>query len=300
MSIVESKPFCMLTTIHSEPTAQLEVTKMIYDREEKKKLPKLIPRLVVNDDYNHKMNFVDVRDQLAKNYEIGGPHWRHHKWTAAVSDDLIKRGGDAAYEIYRRVCELDEEERAAEERADASRRGDSPAAGSRSRARVRPIVPKSHLDFLEELAGGLIITAYNVQKGIREEDKLPLTGDGAADPIKVLELFSRSTGTVRMASSQSGKRAAPLSAAMSSEARVAGAGHCLQPIPATAKSKSGNPYCNFADCPYGAGNKQQKCGPGSVYMEKGRSRCTFWCPACKRYFHADCCNKYHGWGDYAS
>jgi hypothetical protein len=40
---------------------------------EKKKVPKVIQRLQINDDYNHGMNGVDVSDQLAKAYEIGGP-----------------------------------------------------------------------------------------------------------------------------------------------------------------------------------------------------------------------------------
>jgi hypothetical protein len=158
---------------------------MVYDAtEKKKKVPKVIPRLAINDDYNHGMNGVDVSDQLAKAYEIGGPHWRNVKWTTAVSQDIIiKRSADAAYLIYERQCELDESARRA--------LGGSPAAGSRSRS--KPITPMSRVDFLESLAGGLIVTAYNVQKGINEGEKLKLTGEDAANPIRILKLTGEGT-----------------------------------------------------------------------------------------------------------
>ena len=96
------------------------------------------------------------------------------------------------------------------------------------------------------------------------------------------------------------KRASPLTSTVSCDAKVAGAGHCLLPIPSEMKGARGNPPCNYADCPHNEACKKQKCGAGSAYVEKGRSRCGFYCPACSRNFHADCCNKYHGWGDYKS
>jgi hypothetical protein len=290
MSIIDTKPFCMLTTIHTEPFKQTEVTKMVYDATEKKKVPKAIQRLKISDDYNYGMNGVDVSDQLAKSYEIGGQGWRNAKWTTAVSQDIIKRSADAAYLLYERQCELDESARRA--------LGGSPAAGSRSRS--KPIRPLTHADFIESVAGGLIVTAYNVQKGINEGEKLKLTGEDAADPIRILDLLARSTGTVRVGGGGQpmAMRASPLTSTVSGDAKVAGAGHCLLPIPSEMKGARGNPPCNFADCPHNEACKKQKCGAGSAYVEKGRSRCAFYCPACSRNFHADCCNKYHGWGEY--
>jgi hypothetical protein len=51
---------------------------------------------------------------------------------------------------------------------------------------------------------------------------------------------------------------------------------------------------------HGARCKKQKCGAGSAYDERGRSRCAFYCPACDKNFHPDCCNMYHGWGEYTA
>jgi len=51
-------------------------------------------------------------------------------------------------------------------------------------------------------------------------------------------------------------------------------------------------------CIYGQACPEKKCGKDSANMQRGRSRCGFWCPACDRAFHPECCNKYHGWGDY--
>ena len=294
VGIIESKPFCMLTTIHEDPFEEIEVEKKIWDPEKREKVPKKLARLKINDDYNHHMNGVDVVDQLAKNYEIGGPWWRRYKWTHAVSDDIIKRSVDAAFQLYKRRCELDEESRLA---ALASAPAGSPAAGSRARTAARPIKPMSHLDFIEQVAGGLIITAYNVQQGISEDAKLALSGPTAADPVHVLELFSRSHGTVRLGDEalRGAKRASPLSAVVSGESAVTGAGHCLLPCP----SGQVNPRCVYPLCSYALANKPSACGKDSAYVQRARSKCAYQCPACQRAFHPECAMKYHGWGDYS-
>lgn len=334
LGIVETKPFYMLTTVHTDPAAISSVTKKVWDPAVKKKVPVAIKRLQINCDYNMNMNAVDALDQLAKAYEIGGPHWRNAKWTAAIADDLTKRSADAGYMLYDRRCELDEDERLRALPASTAP-DDSPARGVRSRAQTsNSIVSMSHMDFLEKVAGGLIILAYNEQQGIKPEERLPLS----ADPLAVLEAFARArtskSTTVRLQPSNGGdttasgaggssagtgasgagassgqpslgsrKRAAPLKAASTTEPIVFGPGHCLMPLPAdrdgTGLGKKSNPYCVYEACPHGASNKHQKCGRGQAYVQTGRSRCQFWCPACERPYHADCCNRVHRWGDYS-
>jgi hypothetical protein len=231
---------------------------------------------------------VDVNDQLAKNYEVGGPTWRCAKWTWAVSNDTIERAADTAYQIYECRCERDELAR-------ASRAGDSPASRTRTRTQPKPIKRMSHVAFLESVAEDLILLAHNVQGGIKDDQKLALSGEDKGDPIAVLGLLARSSGTVRM-----GKRKSPIQSAIASETLSSGAGHCLVPVPADKKWGFNNPFCSYDQCVHAEKNKAQKCSEGSVRMQAGRSRCAYLCPACDRSFHSDCCCLFHHWGDYSA
>lgn len=44
-------PFLMLSSIHTEPKKEIEVTKMIYDPVRREKVPTQLLRLALNDDY---------------------------------------------------------------------------------------------------------------------------------------------------------------------------------------------------------------------------------------------------------
>jgi len=93
------------------------------------------------------------------------------------------------------------------------------------------------------------------------------------------------------------RRRLPLKTETSAASVIEGAGHRLEPLPEPKKSGKSNPYCSYPACGYAVSNQPQKCGPGSAFTQKGRSRCTFWYPQCNLPFHPECCCKFHSWGD---
>ena len=115
-----------------------------------------------------------------------------------------------------------------------------------------------------------------------------------ADLFEVINLLARGGKATVHAPSRR-----PPEASGSSTCVASSEGHRLEPI--VKADRATNPYCRYEHFPYGMKNKKQKCGEGSVRVQAGRSRCTFFGPhpSCGHY-HADCLNKRHGWGDYGS
>ena len=79
------------------------------------------------------MDFVDIFDQLGHNYNLDGSMWRDRKWWMPIFKSIFKASCDQAYVVYKRVCEIDEEERETLAAAAALRgaRDGSPSAGTR-------------------------------------------------------------------------------------------------------------------------------------------------------------------------
>jgi hypothetical protein len=241
----------MLSTIHTTVDDVVKVRKRVFDYETGGKKEVEIERLVINDDYNHNMNAVDVCDQLRKMYEFGGKDWRNYKWSTPVVNAIIKTAADAAYMLYLERVRLDQatlDGRRAAECAPA----DSPARGVRARAQAIKLTPRTHLQFQGKISEGLIVHAYNEQKGITE----PLDVM-TADPFEVTNLLARGGKATVHAPSRR-----PPEASGSSTCVTSSQGHRLEPI--VKADRATNPYCRYEHCPYGMKNKKQKCGEGSV------------------------------------
>ena len=136
----------------------------------------------VIDEYNHSMDYVDVRDHLSHVYNLDGGFWRDRKWWMPIFKELFKSSCDQGFVSYKRICELAEEKRATKEEAARKKAGEKaekearkkkkPAAGikaAREEAEAaipkgKKIEPMSHLRFLEMIAEGFVIEAYNSTK----------------------------------------------------------------------------------------------------------------------------------------
>lgn len=77
---------------------------------------------------------------------------------------LFKASCDQGYVVYKRVCEVEQEAREAVA-------GGSPAGGTRNAQRTK-VKPMSHFDFLQKIAEGFVIEAYNSTKNREDEISL--------------------------------------------------------------------------------------------------------------------------------
>jgi len=134
------------------------------------------------------MNNVDRRDHLSHLYNFDGGMWRDRKWWMPIWKELFKSSCDQGYVLYLRVCEIAEEKRQAEEKqeqAAAAARGRGRGRGQgggrgggagrrggqagRGLGTAKPIKPMTHLDFLEKIAEGFVVEAYNSRKDSEED-----------------------------------------------------------------------------------------------------------------------------------
>ena len=175
-SVFDNGPVHMLDTIHTS-AGIITIQKPWFDHTSKKKTLAAIRISALIHAYNHGMDYVDIRDHLGHEYNFDGGFWRDRKWWMPIFKELFKSACDQGYVVYKRVCEIAEEKR--QEAAAAAGRGGrgrgragTPAKG-RGQPRSRPIVPMTHLDFMEKIAEGFVIEAYNSTKS-RNPDKISL------------------------------------------------------------------------------------------------------------------------------
>ena len=182
VSVFDNGPVHLISTIHTEGDEIRTIERKRWDASKKEVALIPIERLALIDDYNHTMDFVDIFDQLGHYYNVDGHTWRDRKWWMPIFKSLFKGACDNGYVLYKRVCELAEEKRLAElqlaeKRAEQRREraGGSPAGGTRTDQALeklraaKKIVPMSHFDFLEKIAEGFVIEAYNSTKKKAEQ-----------------------------------------------------------------------------------------------------------------------------------
>jgi hypothetical protein len=109
-SVYDTKPVHMMSTI-AEKVEWIEMTRDVYSQELKCVVPMKYLRLNMIDDYNHRMNSVDLADQLRNCYRFN--HWfRNRKWWWAI---FLWAVGVAATNAYKMYCAVYDEERAKHE-----------------------------------------------------------------------------------------------------------------------------------------------------------------------------------------
>ena len=322
-SVFDNGPVHMLDTIHTS-AGIITVHKPMWNAETKsvEKVPRRILALI--DKYNHGMCYVDNRDQLSNSYEFDGGFWRDRKWWMPVFKELFKSSCDQGYVMYQRVREIAEEKRqaavhAAKEawEAAAAKQRKSPRSPTKPfevPARLRTkIEPMEHLDFMEKIAEGFVVEAYNSTKK-DDSEKMSLS----AYDLSMLEralaemrgLEPPSAGA-RGAAGASGKAPKDKGTKRRLELETDCEGLLL---PAELKGpeehvlvdgqdavdwgiidadyfRESN-FCAYDFCPIAARNKAKKSGSAikKGQKQKGRARAGAICkhPKCKRFFHATC------------
>ena len=176
-----------------------------------------------------------------------------------------------------------------------------------------------HFDFLEMIAEGFVVEAYNSKKK-REQDRIDLY---AYDLDRIEQALRELRGEAAPSSAARGAPQAGQSNSASSASAKGGkatkrklATEADGTLPeATLKSaephgyidkadavcqnfisaKAKN-YCMYKYCPHAAANKKKKCGVGMKYEQEGPSRAPGFCihPNCKCGYHVTCYSRAHG------
>lgn len=329
VSVFDNGPVHMISTIHKQGDRIVTISRKRFNASTKKVEPTPIERLEMIDDYNKTMDFVDIADQLGNYYHLDGHMWRDRKWWMPIFKWLFKLACDQGYVLYKRVCEKEEQARAAAEaaraaaQAQAARPNGSPASATRSAAtRSRKIEPMSHFRFLEMISEGLVIEAYNSTKR-NDADKISLD---AYDLERLEQALAELRGEAAPSSAARGGTTAGAPHAHASQGKGKGVkrklaaeadGTCpaaslesnephylidkAEAIKQDYIKKKAHNYCMYKFCPHAAANKAQKSGTKakSGQYQAGRARGTCFCPhpKCKKGFHALCAAKYHKWCD---
>ena len=340
VSVFDNGPVHMLDTIHTS-AGIITIQKPRYDKATQTKVKLPLRILAIVDEYNHNMHYVDIRDHLAHEYNLDGSFWRDRKWWIPIWKELFKSACDQGYVAYKRVCQIAEEKRAErvrEERVRAAQ--DARAQINRSRRKEKPTeqeialivaaaeaqVPEgnkikamAHLDFLEKIAEGFVIEAYNSSK-TRDAAKMKLD----AYNLQMIErALSEMKGDAEPSDGALGNAATPQTAQAEGkkrnmiEADMGADGRLLEhelqgdaPLNGhalvcaevavnlnliTRAYAEKSLYCSYKFCYKAAKNKAQKCGKGCQNEQKGRALCKSICkhPRCKRGFHPTCWSKAH-------
>ena len=165
-SVFDNGPVHMLDTIHTD-VFPIAVEKPRWDAASKSVKKVAIRLMNLIHAYNFGMDEVDTRDHLGSEYGFDGHFWRDRKWWMPIFKELFKSSCDQGYVVYVRVCEIAEAKRKAAEAAAAAAAAAADAADAqaeRAGAGSKPIKPMSHLDFMEKIAEGYVIEAYNSTK----------------------------------------------------------------------------------------------------------------------------------------
>ena len=191
VSVFDNGPVHMLDSIHTS-AGIIEVSKRRFNPASHKRDPVPLRVLAIIDEYNHGMQYVDIRDHYSHSYNFDGGFWRDKKWWMPIFKELFKSSCDQGYVCYKRVIEI-ENEAAVKSATDAKAKAiddakqaaaeqgldDDAAAMAASAAGMKipepkKIKPMSHLDFLERIAEGFVIEAYNSTKA-RADQKISLS-----------------------------------------------------------------------------------------------------------------------------
>lgn len=340
VSVFDNGPVHMLDTIHTS-AGIITIQKPRYDKTTQTKVKLPLRILAIIDEYNHNMHYVDIRDHLAHEYNLDGSFWHDRKWWLPIWKELFKSACDQGYVMYKRICQIAEEKRVERVRVQRERAAaEARAEIARSRARKKPTdaevaalvavaeakVPEgekvkamTHLDFLEKIAEGFVIEAYNSAKA-RDAQKMKLD---AYDLQMIERALSEMRGDAEPSDGAQGNAATPQTAPTQSkkrnmmEAEVDKDGRLLQhelqgdaPLNGhalidaataidlgliTSSHAEKSLYCSYKFCYKAAKNKAQKCGEGCQNEQKARALCKSICkhPRCKRGFHPTCWSKAH-------
>ena len=220
VSVFDNGPVHMISTIHKDGDKIVTIMRNRWDAAEHKVKPMPIERLMLIDEYNHTMDFVDIFDQLGHYYNLDGHVWRDRKWWMPIFKSIFKASCDQGYVVYKRVCEIAEAKRKAEldkaeneAEARKQRSGDSPA-GSAGKIKLeklraaKKIKSMPHFDFLEKIAEGFVIEAYNSTKS-KEESKIKLD---AYNLDRIERALAELRGEAAPSSAAQGERATATSA----------------------------------------------------------------------------------------
>ena len=343
VSVFDNAPVHMLDTIHTS-AGIITIYKPRWDAATKKKVKLPLRILQVIDDYNHNMDYVDIRDHLSHEYNFDGGFWRDRKWWMPIFKELFKSSCDQGYVSYKRVCEMEEEARlvrvkAAEEKARSdfweevdSDDEDRVSVARREKEAVdkvpkgRSILPMTHLIFLEKIAEGFVIEAYNSTKK-KDSDKMALD---SYDLTRLERALAELRGDEAPSSGASGAGgrgtpgsatpgSAKGSATPGSSGRAGGQGvkrklkaevlddgalaehqlvgeekHALIDGKdavdrgfITESYRTKSMFCAYKFCKIAAENKDTKCGEASARVQAGRAKASTYC------MHPDCRRGYH-------
>ena len=190
VSVFDNGPVHMLDTIHTS-AGIIEVPKRRFNPATKKREKVPLRVLAIIDEYNHGMQYVDVRDHYSHSYNFDGGTWRDKKWWVPIFKELFKSSCDQGYVCHKRVIEIENEkaaksaaaakakaiEEAKKQAADAGVDADAAtllaAAAAAKVPEPKEIKPMTHLQFLEKIAEGFTIEAYNSTKK-KDDQKISL------------------------------------------------------------------------------------------------------------------------------
>ena len=328
-SVFDNGPVHLLDTIHTS-AGIITKLKPRWDAETKTKVKLPLNMLALVDEYNNNMHYVDIRDHLAKMYNVDGGFWHDHKWWMPIFKEIFRSACDQGYVMHRRVCEIEEEARVARVRAEReaagkvaaeaarkARKSDAQVAAEAAAAaaaiRSKPIKPMPHLDFLERIAEGFVIEAYNSTKdaasqmmSLRAYDlqrieralaemrgELPPSagarGEGA--PASVVGVKRKIAAVVQA----NGQLAEHELDGDEKHALIDGCDAVSLGLINENYRKNGM-FCSYKFCYWAAQNKKQRCGEGMAREQEGRAKCQLFCkhPRCKRGYHASCWSIAHG------
>ena len=86
VSVFDNGPVHMLDTIHTSAGIKSRAVKAVPLR-----------ILAIIDEYNHKMDYVDIRDHLSHEYNLDGGFWRDKKWWLPIFKELFKSSCDQGF-----------------------------------------------------------------------------------------------------------------------------------------------------------------------------------------------------------
>lgn len=180
ITVYDSKWVKFVSTAHTEITVN-ELVRQIWDAEAKSKMPKVVFRLNVNDDYNNNMNSVDRVDQLFKNYYLKG-NFRVNKWWFTIWLWRLKKSVDNQWSLYMRQCEIENEENT--KAYEVKRKARAAQTGTTLTA-LPPLVkvkPLTHAVFMEKVAEGLFVLGHNYR--LTEEQQATDVGSALLEQTK--------------------------------------------------------------------------------------------------------------------